>query len=419
MTILTSAPAPPVTSARTLGVRANWRQFAVLVAITAFVGAMVGVERSVLPILAEEKFGVASASAVLSFVAAFGVAKSLSNLAAGTLAHRVGRRRLLILGWLIGLPVAPLIVWAPAWGWVVAANVLLGINQGLTWSMTVVMKIDIAGPRQRGLAMGMNEASGYGAVAVAAWVGGVLAAGHGPRTAPFVVVGAAAAAGLALSLFTRDTADHVGTPDPTQPVDRASLRRVFARVSWRDRSLSAACQAGLVTNLNDGIAWGIFPLFLTARGLSIGEAAFVVGLYPATWGLAQLATGAWSDRVGRKTPIVLGMGTQAAGIAAMAWSDTYAGWIVAALTMGVGTALTYPTLIAYVGDRAAVSWRATAIGVYRLWRDLGFVAGALLAGIIADVVGVEEAILTVAAVTAASGLVAWLRMSEASVEINR
>ena len=400
-------------TAAVLGLRANARQFGLLVVVNAFVGAMVGIERSVLPVLAEEEFGIASATAVLSFVAVFGLTKAAANLAAGTLADRFGRRRLLILGWLVALPVAPMIIWAPSWGWVVAANAFLGVNQGLAWSMTVVMKIDLAGPERRGLAMGLNEASGYVAVAVLAWATAALASAHGPETAPFVLGLAIAVAGLALSVaFVRDTADHVHAEVGPATTRARPPREVFRAATTGDPTLSAASQAGLVTNLNDGLAWGLVPIFLAGEGLTIGRIGVVAALYPAVWGLGQLLTGAWSDHIGRKPLIVAGMSTQAAGIALLVAWQAYPGWLAAAVLMGAGTALTYPTLIAVVADRAGPVDRAAAVGVYRWWRDLGFVAGALVAGAVADVVGMEAAILMVAAVTGASGVVVAVRMSE-------
>lgn len=394
-----------------LGLAANWPQVALLVVVNGFVGAMVGLERSVLPLLAEEEFGVASASAVLSFVAAFGLVKAITNGFAGHLADRFGRRRLLIVGWLAALPVAPMIIWAPSWGWVVAANVFLGLNQGLAWSMTVVMKVDLAGPRHRGTVLGLNEAAGYGAVAVTAWATAALASAHGPRPAPFLLGLGIAAVGLTLSaVFVRDTAQHLrletAAPAPSP------LSTTFTRVVRRP-SLGAVTQAGFVTNLNDGMVWGLLPVFLAGEGLSLGRIGVVTALYPASWGLGQLFTGAWSDRVGRKPLIVGGLWLQATGIGGFLVAATYAGWVLAALALGVGTALVYPTLLAAVGDHSDPSWRASALGVYRLWRDLGFVAGALVAGVVADVFGMAQAIGAVAIITAFAGAIAVARLEEA------
>ena len=403
--------------APTLGLRANWRQFTLLVAVNAFVGAMVGIERTVLPLLAEDDFGIASASVALSFLVGFGITKAFANLAAGHLADRHGRKRVLVAGWIAALPVAPMIIWAPSWSWVVAANVLLGVNQGLAWSTTVNMKIDLAGPERRGLALGLNEAAGYGAVAVAALITGSIAAAHGPRPWPFVLGIGIALVGLVLSVgFVHETHHHAREEARHHDARGAerSFRHTFVTTSLRDPSLSAVCQAGLVNNLNDALIWGLVPVFLASEGLSIGRIGVVVALYPASWGLAQLGTGAWSDRVGRKPLIVAGLWLQALGIVGLAIFDSYGAWIAAALAMGFGTALVYPTLIAAIGDRAHPAWRASAIGVYRLWRDLGYAVGGLLVGFTADALGSRSAILVVAVLTAASGIVVGARMREAT-----
>ncbi|MFP5342838.1 MAG: MFS transporter [Candidatus Limnocylindria bacterium] len=399
------------------GLRANAGQFALLVGVNALVGAMVGQERTVLPLLAEGVFGLGSATATLTFLVAFGLAKAVANLAAGALADRYGRKPVLVVGWLIGVPVPLLIIAAPDWGWVVAANVLLGINQGLTWSTTVIMKIDLAGPARRGLALGLNEASGYLAVAGAALLTGLIAERAGLRPAPFLFGLAIAGLGLGLSVvFVRETRDHVATE--AAGVDRAAAERpgpatlpwrsVVRRTTWSDRRLFAVSQAGLVNNLNDGLAWGLLPLHFAARGLPLGEVAVLTALYPATWGLLQVGTGALSDRTGRVPLIVLGMLVQGAALAIIAAGDGFAAWAVGAATLGLGTALVYPTLIARVSDLAAPVWRASAIGVYRLWRDLGFAAGAIVAGSIADAAGAPAAVAVVAALTAGSGLLVAL-----------
>lgn len=410
------SPTAQVTVRPLLGLRANWRQFTLLVVVNAFVGAMVGIERTVLPLLAKADFGVASASATLAFLVAFGITKALANLAAGHLADRYGRKRVLVAGWVAALPVAPIIIWAPSWGWVVVANVLLGINQGLAWSTTVNMKIDLAGPARRGFALGLNEAAGYGAVALAAAVTGAIAASHGPRPWPFVLGIGISIVGLTLSVFlVRETHGHAHEearrhhePDAEPP----SFRHTFATTSLRDPSLSAICQAGLVNNLNDALVWGLVPLFLAAQGLSVGQIGVIAALYPGSWGLAQLGTGAWSDHVGRKPLIVAGLWLQAVAIAGLTIFDSYAGWVFCALGMGLGTALVYPTLIAAISDRAHPAWRASAVGVYRLWRDLGYAIGGIVVGVVADAIDDQAAILLVAALTAASGLIVARRMRE-------
>ena len=390
-----------------LGLRENAGQFALLVALNAFVGAMVGLERSVLPLVGEEDFGLTSRVAVLAFVVAFGAAKALTNLAAGGLAERAGRRRLLIAGWLVALPVPVMIALAPSWGWIVAANVLLGVNQGLAWSMTVVMKIDLVGPRRRGLALGLNESAGYLGVAVTALATGALAASYAPREVVWAGAALIAGLGLAISvLFVRDTAAHVVLEQREHGAARPpSLGRALARASARDPVLRACSQAGLVNNLNDALAWGLVPLYLAAHGASVGQIGLVAALYPAVWGAGQIGTGWLSDHLGRKPLIVAGMLVQAGALALLAAGEGALGpAVAAAVLLGAGTAMVYPTLIAAVSDAVAPAERAPVVGVYRFWRDFGFVLGALLAGLVADALGAGAAIAIVAALTAGSGL---------------
>jgi len=408
-----------VTTAGTLrlGLRANAAQFTLLVTVNALVGGLLGSERTVLPLLAERDFHLAAYTTALTYILAFGATKAVTNFFAGTLSDRYGRKPVLLAGWLVGLPVPLLIIWAPSWGWIVAANVLLGINQGLAWSTTVIMKIDLAGPHRRGLAMGLNEAAGYLAVAGTAAATGALAAQYGLRPAPFLLALAYAALGLGLSTFfvreTRGHAHHEATI-ATNSAHRADLptRQVAALVSYREPALSSAAQAGMVNNLNDGLAWGLFPLLFATTGLSLGQIGTLAALYPAVWGLGQLATGPLSDRYGRKPFIVAGMLLQAAALAWIAAADTFTAWALAAILLGAGTALVYPTLLAAIGDVAHPAWRARAVGVYRLWRDGGFAIGALLAGILADAYGIRTATTAVAALTAASGILAAVRMYE-------
>ncbi len=404
-----------------LGLRENAGQFALLVGLNAFVGAMVGLERSVLPLVGEEEFGLTSNAAILAFVVAFGAAKALTNLAAGGLATRFGRRRLLIAGWLFALPVPVMIALAPSWGWIAAANVFLGVNQGLAWSMTVVMKIDLVGPRRRGLALGLNESAGYLGVAATALVTGALAGTFAPREVVWVGAAAIAVAGLVVSaLFVRDTAPHVALEQRDHGVARhLSLRRAFAAASVRNPVLRACSQAGLVNNLNDALAWGLVPLYLAANGATAGEIGVIAALYPAVWGAGQIATGWLSDHAGRKPLIVAGMLVQAGALALLATGGgELASAAAAAVLLGVGTALVYPTLIAAVSDAATPAERAPVVGVYRFWRDLGFVLGALLAGLVADALGSGAAIAIVAGLTAISGLVVagttWSRGEPAS-----
>jgi MFS family permease len=393
-----------------LGLRENAAQFSLLVAVNAFVGAMVGLERSTLPLIGREHFGLGSKTAVLSFIVAFGIAKALTNLGAGALAQRAGRRRLLIAGWAAALPVPLLIAVAPNWGWIVAANALLGINQGLAWSMTVVMKIDLVGPKRRGLALGLNESAGYGGVAIAAGLSGWLAASFAARDVLVVAGAAIAIVAFVLSLlFVRDTAAHVALEQAQehagQDDEPPPLRRAFAQATYQDPALRSCSQAGLVNNLNDSLAWGLVPLFLAAHGASVGKIGLVAALYPGVWSVAQIATGHWSDRVGRKPLIAGGMLLQAAALVSLALSDGTVGLAAAAaVLLGLGTALVYPTLIAAMSDAVTPVARAPVVGVYRFWRDSGYVFGALIAGGVADALGYGGAIAIVAGLTAASGL---------------
>jgi MFS family permease len=412
-----------------LGLGANWQQFTLLVVVNAFVGAMVGLERTVVPLIAEQDFGLVSRAAILSFIGTFGLVKATANLFAGRFSDRVGRKRVLVAGWLAGVPVPFMVMWAPAWSWIVAANVLLGINQGLAWSTTVIMKIDLVGPRRRGLAMGLNESAGYVAVGAAALASGMIASRFGLRPEPFYLGIAFVALGLGLSVFfVRDTVDHVrveaaqrdanrptsssGSNDSNRANDssRVTWREIFVRTSWKDRSLSSCSQAGLVNNLNDGLAWGLFPLFFASAGMSLDQIATLAAAYPLAWGILQLGTGALSDYWGRKPLIVAGMVLQGLALFAVARLSSFGGWLGASIVLGLGTAMVYPTLLAAVGDVAEPSWRASSIGVYRLWRDGGYAVGALAVGLIADAFGGKAAILAIAALTVASGFVVALRM---------
>ena len=398
-----------------LGLRENVAQFTLLVIVNAFVGVMVGMERSILPAIAEQDFHLVARTAVLSFIAVFGVTKAMTNYAAGRLADRIGRKHVLVAGWAVAIPVPFILLWAPSWSWILAANALLGISQGFTWSITVIMKIDLVGHERRGLAMGLNEFAGYAAVAGAALLTGWIAARHGLRPDPFYPGVAFAGAGLLLSaLLVRETHAHVALESSLRgaSTQAVSAGDVFRRTTWTDRNLSAISQAGLVNNLNDGMAWGLFPLFFAAANLGLDRIGILAAIYPATWGGVQLATGAISDRVGRKWLITTGMWVQAAGISVVILSHGFAGFAAGAALLGIGTAMVYPTLLAAIGDVALPTWRASAVGVYRLWRDLGYAVGALLAGITADVLGLAGAMWLVAAITLASGLVVAVRLRE-------
>ncbi|MHB1172590.1 MAG: MFS transporter [Lacisediminihabitans sp.] len=400
-----------------LGLRQNLAQFTLLVAVNALVGGTLGQERTVLPLLARDVFHLDLYTSAMTYILAFGVAKAATNYFAGTFSDRYGRKPVLVAGWLIAVPVPAMLIWGPSWGWIVAANIVLGMSQGLTWSTTVAMKMDLAGPKRRGLAMGLNEAAGYLGVAATALLTGYIASRYGLRPGPFLLGAAYIAVGLGLSvLAVREThphakleaANHVSAQ--AQALSALSTREVFTLTSFRDKSLSAVSQAGMVNNLNDGLAWGLFPVFFAAAGLSVERIGILAAVYPAIWGAGQMVTGALSDRVGRKWLIVGGMLIQAVGLGIVACGHSFGIWLLAAVLLGIGTAMVYPTLLAAVGDVAHPAWRARSVGIYRLWRDGGFAVGALLSGLIADAFGIPSAIAVVGALTAASGLVVAVRM---------
>jgi MFS family permease len=400
-----------------LGLRENLPQFVLLVFLNAFVGAMVGLERTVLPLLGEEVFGLSSKTAITSFIVSFGVTKAVLNLLAARVSDRIGRKPVLVTGWLLALPVPFLIIYAPVWWWIDLANVLLGANQALAWSMTVIMKVDLVGPRRRGLALGLNEFAGYVAVGVMAWVTGYIAAHWALRPQPFYPGIVIAVVGLALAvLFVRETRGHVhleaaaapAAPSPSAP----SLRRIFFTTSLGNVSLFAACQAGLVNNLNDGMSWGLYPLFFAAHGLGVERIGVIKAVYPLVWGLLQVVTGPLSDRFGRKRLIAGGMIVQAVGIWLTVLVPAYGAWLLGAALQGLGTAMVYPTLLAAITDHAHPLWRASSLGVYRFWRDLGYAVGALLSGVVADLVGLGAAIHLVALLTLLSGLLVMRVMAQ-------
>ncbi len=400
-----------------LGLRQNLAQFILLIAVNACVGGTLGQERTVLPLLASDVFRVDRYTGALTYILAFGLSKAAMNYFAGTLSDRFGRRPVLLAGWLAAIPVPFMLISGQAWAWIVGANVLLGISQGLTWSTTVVMKLDLVGPSRRGLAMGLNEAAGYLGVATTALATGYLASEYGLRPVPFLLGAAFIALGLGLSVTAvRETRGH-SLVEARAHIDAhehahggLTDRQVFTLTSFRDRSLAAVSQAGMVNNLNDGLAWGLLPVLFAGAGLSLGQIGILAAAYPAVWGAGQLFTGAASDRWGRKWLIVAGMLTQAVGLAIVATSRSFGPWLAAAVLLGLGTAMVYPTLLAAIGDVAHPAWRARSVGVYRLWRDGGFAVGALLSGVLADLYGIPAAIAAVAAITAASGLLVAFRM---------
>jgi MFS family permease len=398
-----------------LGLRENLAQFTLLVVVNAFVGAMVGIERSILPLLAEREFHLAARFAALSFIVVFGVTKALTNYAAGRLSDRVGRKHVLVAGWIVAVPVPFLLMWAPTWNWILVANAFLGVSQGLTWSTTVIMKIDLVGSDRRGFAMGVNEFAGYAALAGVALLTGWIAARQGLRPDPFYPAVAFVAIGLTLSLLmVRETRSHVTLESTLRNAAAApvSARDVFWRTTLTDRNLSTVSQAGLVNNLNDGMVWGLFPLLFTAAGLSLDRVGALAAIYPATWSIGQLATGALSDRLGRKWLIAAGMWVQAVGIAVVIVSRGFTGFAAGGVLLGIGTAMVYPTLLAAIGDVAAPGWRASSVGVYRLWRDLGYAVGAVLAGLTADALGLQGAMWVVAVITFVSGVMVAVRLDE-------
>jgi MFS family permease len=407
-----------------LGLRANIAQFSLLVVVNAFVGGMVGQEQAVLPLLAEHEFHLSGYTFLLTYVLAFGITKAATNYFAGTWSDRFGRKPVLLVGWLIAIPVPLLLIWAPSWGWVIFANVLLGINQGLTWSTTVVMKIDLVGPRQRGLAMGFNEAAGYGAVALTAVVAGYLAAHYGLRPAPFLLGLSYALIGLGISaVFVRETRGHAyleaenHRSTDTGGHGALSNREIFTRTTFTEPALSSASQAGLVNNLNFGISWGLFPILFASTGTPIERIGVLIATYPAVWGAGQVLTGALSDKWGRKHLITAGMFTQAVALGLIAVGHTFTWWLLASALLGAGTAMVYPTLLAAVGDVAHPLWRARAVGIYRLWRDSGYAAGAIVGGIAADLWGLRAAVWAAAAITVVSGLVVAARMYETHIRV--
>jgi MFS family permease len=406
-----------------LGLRANWQQFTLLVIVNAFVGAMVGLERTVVPLIAEADFGLTSKSLILSFIVSFGIVKALANLFAGRLSDRIGRKQILVAGWLFGLPVPFLLIFAPSWGWIVLANLLLGVNQGLCWSTTVIMKVDLVGPKQRGLATGLNEFAGYGALSLSALATGYLAATYGLRTTPFLPGIIFVFMGLILSaFFVRETHAHAQQEarESMQPSSalvssssqQPSFRDIFWLTSWKDKTLFSASQAGMVNNMNDGMVWGLVPILLGAAGLSVQRIALIAAVYPGVWSISQILTGALSDRWGRKWMIAAGMWVQAVGIAMFVIGNVFGVWLAGSILLGIGTALVYPTLLAAISDVAHPNWRGSAVGVYRLWRDSGYAVGALAAGLLADAFGLSTAIATIGALTFLSGAIVAAVMRE-------
>jgi MFS family permease len=392
-----------------LGLRENWKQFTLLVVINAFVGGMIGLERSILPQIAEVEFHIAAKTAILSFIIVFGIVKAITNYFTGALANRVGRKNLLTIGWLIGIPVPFMLMFADSWNWIVAANVLLGINQGLTWSSTVVMKIDLVGEKQRGFAMGLNEFAGYVAVAVVAFCTGWIASVYGLRPYPFYIGIVLVFAGLLASwLLVKDTKHHVSAETITSNVPR--LKRIFWETSWKNKNLGSVTQAGLINNLNDGMAWGLFPVLLASKGFTIGQIGIVTAVYPAVWGIGQLFTGKMADHFCKKDLLFWGMLLQGVALVALIFAGTMTHFIILSSILGWGTAMVYPTFLATVAENTHPADRANSLGIFRLWRDLGYAIGAIVTGIIADTIGINASIVTIGLLTTFSAGIIFYRM---------
>jgi MFS family permease len=402
------------------GLSANWQQFALLVIVNAFVGAMLGLERTIVPLIASKDFGLTSVSVTLSFILSFGVVKALANIFTGRNADRYGRKPLLILGWLFALPVPFLVIFAPTWEWIVFANLLLGINQGLCWSSTVMMKIDLVGAKERGRATGMNEFAGYFAMALSTIASSWIAEQTALRPYPFYLGIFFASTGLVLALFfVRETvafARQEAANHPQATTDKPSFWTIFRLVTWQNKSFFSLSQAGLINNLNDVVIWGLLPLFALQVRMSAPEAARIGGTYLAVWGISQLGTGSLSDHIGRKPLITGGLWLQSLGIFFFVLSSGQVAWLTAAVIMGLGTGMVYPTLLASISDHAHPSWRASALGIYRFWRDSGYAFGALVGGILSDLFSIQVAILAIALLTALAGLVSFFFLKEGEKE---
>jgi MFS family permease len=401
-----------------LGLKANWKQFSLLVIVNAFVGGMIGLERTIIPQIAEVEFGLAVKSAILSFIIVFGVTKAITNYYTGTLVNRFGRKNLLVAGWIFALPVPILLIYAPSWNWIIAANIFLGINQGLTWSSTVVMKIDLVGEKDRGFAMGLNECAGYIALAVVAFLTGLIANNYGLRPYPFYIGIGLAFIGLLLSwLLVKDTNQHVRLESTSSNIPL--LKDIFWDTTWKHKNLGSITQAGLVNNLNDGMVWGLFPVLLISRGFNLHETGIIVAVYPAMWGLGQLYTGKLADQYCKKTLLFIGMFIQGVALLAMIWATSFFWFFSLSIMLGIGTAVVYPTFLAAISDSTHPNQRPKTIGIFRLWRDLGYAIGAILTGLIADRFGLIAPIMAIGLITIMSSVIIKFRMSCMTKTISR
>ena len=399
-----------------LGLQENWKQFTLLVIINAFVGGMIGLERTIIPQIAEADFGLAAKTAILSFIVVFGITKAITNYYTGAIANRLGRKNLLIIGWLFAIPVPVMLIYAPSWNWIMAANILLGINQGLTWSSTVVMKIDLVGEKDRGFAMGLNEFAGYLALAAVAFLTGWIANNYGLRPYPFYVGIAMAVVGLLLSwVFVKDTCKHVLLEATSSNIPK--LKKIFWETTWRHKNLGSITQAGLVNNLNDGMVWGLFPLLLVSKGFDLHQTGIIVATYPAVWGIGQLFTGKLADKYCKKTLLFLGMFLQAIALLGMIGANTFSVFMILSSLLGIGTAIVYPAFLAAISDYTHPDQRPKSIGIFRLWRDLGYAIGAILTGLIADKFGLVAPILVIGLLTLGSSVIIKFRMSCANKKI--
>lgn len=399
-----------------LGLKENLPQFILLVIVNAFVGGMIGLERTIIPQIAEADFGLAAKTAILSFIVVFGISKALTNYYTGQLANRFGRKNLLVTGWLVAIPVPILLIYAPNWNWVIAANLLLGVSQGLTWSSTVMMKIDLVGEKDRGFAMGLNEFAGYLALAIVAFLTGWIAGEYGLRPYPFYIGIVLSIIGLALSwLFVKDTRKHVSLESSQSKTPK--LSHLFWQTTLRHGNLGSVTQAGFINNLNDGMVWGLLPLLLASKGFAIVDIGVIVATYPAVWGFAQLLTGKLADKLCKKTLLFWGMLLQGIALIAMMWANAFSSFIVLSSVLGLGTAIVYPTFLAAVSDYTHPDQRSESIGVFRLWRDLGYAVGAILTGLIADKFGLEAPVLAIGLLTICSSLVIQFRMNCANQNI--
>jgi MFS family permease len=393
-----------------LGLKENWKQFTLLVIVNAFVGGMVGLERSILPEIAEKEFGLAVKTAILSFIIVFGITKAITNYYTGALTNKFGSKKLLTFGWIIGIPIPFILMYAPSWNWIVFANVLLGMNQGLAWSSTVVMKIDLVGEKQRGFAMGLNEFAGYLAVAVVAFLTGWIASEYGLRPYPFYIGIVLVVLGLVFSIFfIKDTKHHVAKEGKTSAIPL--LKNIFWDTTWRNKNLGSVSQAGLVNNLNDGMVWGIFPLLLASKDFSIEQIGIIVAVYPGVWGIGQLFTGRMADKFPKKKMLFIGMLLQAVTLLMFVWASSFFHYVVLSAILGWGTAMVYPTFLAAIAEYTHPTDRAKSIGIFRLWRDLGYAVGAILTGLIADYYNINGAILAVGVLTFISAIVIQTRMT--------